>query len=99
MKVKRAELSEKLKYIRDKHCEWGENSVIDEAIHIVSLDNKEPMKLSNLIELLQKLQAESNNDTVVYVTDDDSDDGDLELFPFGVNEGFKSKFGNYIVLR
>ena len=96
---KKVVLTEELKCIRDKYCEWGEISVMDEAINAIMPKNQNPILLNDLIELLQKLQKNSDNDTVVYFTDDDSDDGDLELTPLHINKCFKSKFGNYIVFR
>lgn len=57
------------------------------------------MKLYDLIELLMKIKNESDNETIVYVSNDNSEDGDLELIPFVINEGFKSEHGNYVILR
>ena len=96
---KKVVLAEKLKCIRDKYCAWGEITVMNEAIDTILPKNQSPIMLNDLIEMLQELQKKSDKDTVVYFTDDDSDDGDLELTPLHINECFKSKFGNYIVFR
>lgn len=55
------------------------------------------MKLNDLIEMLQKICGKSANDVPVYITFDDSEDGDLVLIP--IHEVFKSSYGDYVIIR
>ena len=49
------------------------------------------------VNVLNELLSDIDENAEIYITEDDSDDSDLELI--SIKEGFKSKFGNYIVLR